>query len=142
MESHRELVQLARLALSGRDDDVQMYIRRIARKLKSIDAESADQLFRLLAESPTRHSPLRGEMAAIPVDPDSRLQLLRCYDPVVLDVEDFPVCRAGFPFFGLRPAGSLLSIIRCRPGRVKGSKRGAFCGTLLDFRLGKKMIKK
>lgn len=87
MQHNRELVQLARLALAGRDDDVQMYIRRIARKLKSVDAESAEQLFQLLSESPTRHSPLRSDMTTIPVDPDSRLQLLRCYNPVVLDVE-------------------------------------------------------
>jgi hypothetical protein len=74
-----DLVQLARLALAGRSQDVQTYVLRLSRKYRSQLPELAQQLAQLLKDSPTRASPLRGEhVAAIPVDQDSRLQLLRC----------------------------------------------------------------
>lgn len=72
-----ELVHLARLALTGRRQDIQLYIRRLVRKLKS-HPELAEQLTALLVESPTRQSPLRGEtIIDLPIDQDSRLHLAR-----------------------------------------------------------------
>jgi AAA+ superfamily predicted ATPase len=77
-EKSKDLVQLARLALAGRPQDVQKYVQRMTRKYQATVPELADQLSKLLTDSPTRQSPLRSEhVAAIPVDLDSRLQLLR-----------------------------------------------------------------
>jgi SpoVK/Ycf46/Vps4 family AAA+-type ATPase len=83
-----ELVSLARLGLSGRPQDVSMFIRRLARRLKASHPEVSAQLQQLLLESPTRETPLRSaEVAAIPVDSDSRLQLARPEYPVILDID-------------------------------------------------------
>ncbi|MGH9534072.1 MAG: AAA family ATPase [Terriglobales bacterium] len=87
-EEYVELVHLSRLALSGRRQDVQVFIRRLARRLRSVRPDVADELERLLAESPTRDSPLRNNaLSAIPMDADSRLKLVRPEFPVVLEVE-------------------------------------------------------
>lgn len=89
-----DLVQIARLALSGRPQDVQAYIRRLARRYQGALPAVAAQLTELLQESPTRHSPLRREAAApIPVDLESRLQLLRVEDKPSLEVE--PIWDSG-----------------------------------------------
>lgn len=87
-EQSKDLVQLARLALAGRPQDVQTYVLRMSRKYQRQLPELAEQLNQILKESPTRASPLRGEhVAAIPVDQDSRLQLLRYEDVGQLDHE-------------------------------------------------------
>lgn len=83
-----EIVQIARLALAGRPQDVQAYIRRLARRYQGALPAVASQLNELLQESPTRQSPLRREAAApVPVDLESRLQLLRVEASPVLEVE-------------------------------------------------------
>jgi len=88
-----ELVQFARLALAGRRQDVQTYIRRLARRYKGKLPAVAAQLTELLQEAPTRQSPLRREATApVPVDLESRLQLLRIEDTPALDVE--PIWQA------------------------------------------------
>lgn len=77
-EKSKDLVQLARLALAGRPQDIQTYIQRMARKYQKLAPELGNQLKELAQQSPTRQSPLRNDgVAAIPVDRDSRLQLLR-----------------------------------------------------------------
>ncbi len=77
-EKSKDLVQLARLALSGRPQDVQTYVLRMTRKYQQSAPELAEKLSQLIKDAPTRQSPLRSEhVAAIPVDRDSRLQLLR-----------------------------------------------------------------
>lgn len=77
-EKSKDLVQLARLALSGRPQDVQTYVLRMSRKYKSLAPDLSGQLSELLKSAPTRQSPLRSEtVASIPVDRDSRLQLIR-----------------------------------------------------------------
>src|SRR5713226_8541170 len=82
------VVQLARLALAGRPQDIQVYIRRLAKQMRESFPEAAAGLSELLEQAPTRQSPLRNEtMPAVPVDLDSRLQLLRNEFPVLLDVE-------------------------------------------------------
>ena len=71
-----ELVQIARLALAGRPQDVQTYIRRLARRYQGELPEIAAQLMALLQQAPTRQSPLRREAQAaapVPVDLESRL---------------------------------------------------------------------
>ncbi len=83
-----DIVHLARLALAGRPQDVQTYIRRLARRYQGQLPDLASELSKLLQESPTRQSPLRREVAApVPVDLESRLQLLRIEDMPTLEVE-------------------------------------------------------
>jgi len=83
-----ELVQLARLALAGRPQDVQAYVRRLARRYQSSFPDVASELNLLLQESPTRQSPIRREATApVPVDLESKLQLLRIETSPTLDVE-------------------------------------------------------
>jgi SpoVK/Ycf46/Vps4 family AAA+-type ATPase len=73
-----DIIRLARLALTGRAQDVQMFVRRLARRYQSILPRLASPLNALLREVPSRESPLRRDhAAAIPVDVDSRFQLLR-----------------------------------------------------------------
>jgi len=75
---HEDLVHLARIALSGRAQDVQLFLRRVSKRYRNNAPELAEAITKLLRESPTRSSPLRkGAVAAIPVDADSRLQLVR-----------------------------------------------------------------
>lgn len=89
-----EIVQIARLALSGRPQDVQTYIRRLARRYQGELPAIADQLTGLLQDAPTRQSPLRREATApVPVDLESRLQLLRIEEAPALDVE--PIWEPG-----------------------------------------------
>jgi len=92
-----DLVQIARLALMGRPQDVQTYLRRLARRYQGDLPTVAAQLTELLQEAPTRQSPLRREAAApVPVDLESRLQLLRIEDAPALAVE--PIWEAGVKF--------------------------------------------
>lgn len=86
--SDEEVVQMARLALAGRPQDVQTFLRRLARRHRAELPDLAAQLTQLLQEAPTRQSPLRREaMAPVPVDLESRLQLLRIDEHPTLDVE-------------------------------------------------------
>ncbi|MBL3579560.1 hypothetical protein BV509_01165 [Rhodovulum sulfidophilum] len=79
------VVQLARLGLSGRAQDVQAYVRQSIRKLRRESPELAAQLSELLALAPTALSPLRDIGGAIvPVDADSRLSLAKSEYPVVM----------------------------------------------------------
>ena len=93
-KNNNELVHLARLALAGRPQDVQTYIRRLARKYQDELPQIAGELTELLQQAPTRQSPLRREATApIPVDLESRLQLLRIEESPALDYE--PIWDAG-----------------------------------------------
>ena len=69
-------VHLARIALSERQQDIHSFLHRIARR--SDDAKLSQELVELLRQKPTRSSPLRKKQEmALPVDADSRFQLLR-----------------------------------------------------------------
>jgi SpoVK/Ycf46/Vps4 family AAA+-type ATPase len=78
------LVQLARLALTGRDQDTSLFLQRLARRYRESDPRLADELVTMLRDAPTRSSPLRRE--ALPVDSDSRLALVRIEDPPHVDL--------------------------------------------------------
>ena len=83
-----DFVHLARLALTGRPQDVQLQIRRVAKRYRERFPEMSGQLSELLRDTPTRLSPLRkGSAPAIPVDLDSRLQLVRHEAVTELEVE-------------------------------------------------------
>ena len=80
--------------MMGRPQDVQAYIRRLARRYQGELPAMAAQLTELLQEAPTPQSPLRRETATpVPVDLESRLQLLRIENTPALEVE--PIWEAG-----------------------------------------------
>lgn len=91
MEENKQLdsslVQLARLALSGRRQDIELFIRRLIHN-NGLSSDAAKKLTRLLQDSPTKTSPFRNAaLPALPVDTDSRLQLLRQEFPAIVDQE-------------------------------------------------------
>lgn len=86
-EVEKDFVHLARVALSGRTQDVQTYLHRIAKR-RGLSKEISAQLIDLLRKNPTRASPLRkGMEKALPTDTDSRFQLLRVEDEPFLQME-------------------------------------------------------
>lgn len=79
------LVQLARLGLGGRSQDVQAYLRQIIRRIRPAEPNLAQRLSEVLALAPTALSPLRElGSAVVPVDADSRLALARSEYPVLV----------------------------------------------------------
>jgi len=83
----KDFVHLARLALSGRAQDVQTYLHRVAKR-RGPDREFSAALIDLLRNNPTRSSPLRrGMERALPTDTDSRFQLLRVEETPFLKME-------------------------------------------------------
>src|SRR5581483_11034520 len=83
-----DFVHLARLALTGRPQDVQLLVHRAAKRYRPDFPDMADSLAALLRESPTRASPLRRQSEVpLPVDTDSRLHLLRVENSVTFDHE-------------------------------------------------------
>lgn len=83
-----DLFHLARVALSGRSHDLQVLVRKLARRYKASDEQLARELTDLLRKTPLKESPARRvEPAGLPVDNDSRLPLLRLAEHPVLDVE-------------------------------------------------------
>lgn len=83
-----EFLKLARIALSGRIQDVHVMLRRAARRCQASAPHLADALTTLLHESPSPASPLRGQAdVPVPVDVDSRLHLLRVETEPMLDHE-------------------------------------------------------
>ena len=94
LDLSEEVVHLARLALSGRQQDVQAYIHRLTRRLRESSPVAAAELRQLLVDSPSKQSPLRGgAVESVPVDLDTRLQLARVEYPVSLPTR--PVWAAG-----------------------------------------------
>jgi Cdc6-like AAA superfamily ATPase len=85
----REFIyHLARLALTGRPQDVRAYIARMGRRLRATVPTLADELNSLVREAPTMASPLRGgQVASLPVDSESRLSLARVETCVTLPRE-------------------------------------------------------
>jgi len=83
-----ELVHLARVSMSQQTQQVQRLVSRIARSYSKRLPDLSSKLAALLREKPTAQSPLRStEMAAVPVDQDSRLQLVRCEHTITLEVD-------------------------------------------------------
>jgi SpoVK/Ycf46/Vps4 family AAA+-type ATPase len=110
--------------LRGVSRDIQVYIKRLAKELRSCNAQVADTLIQLLHELPTREMPFRNATsAALPTDKDSRLQLIRLENPVILETSPIlpdetlnvlnqVVAERGFKFdllrAGIPPLKSLL----------------------------------
>jgi hypothetical protein len=101
-----DFLQLARIALSGRTQDVQVVLRRAARRYQAAVPQLADALTTLLHESPSHASPLRQQAdVPLPVDLDSRLHLMRVEMEPTLDHE---------PIFAPALARSLRQLIEER----------------------------
>lgn len=79
-----DLTQLARVALTGREQDIHLFIYKLSKKYKDIYPEFNTSLVSILQEAPTRATPLRKKSdIPVPVDSDTRLQLLKIENPVL-----------------------------------------------------------
>lgn len=85
----RQFAQLARLALEGNKDDIELFVRRIAKKLGKSNPDFGKSLQKIIS-SPKRGNVLRGDVSVVPVDSDSRLDLVRCETPFALDQPIWP----------------------------------------------------
>ncbi|MBA9071814.1 hypothetical protein FHR71_005600 [Methylobacterium sp. RAS18] len=82
------LVQTARLGLTGRAQDVQVYLRRVIKSVGMRNEELTRALSDLLAKAPTPSAPMRDAGAPmLPVDADSRLALLKVEYPAIPETE-------------------------------------------------------
>jgi hypothetical protein len=73
-----DFLNLARIALSGRIQDVHVILRRAAKRYHASVPELASALTSLLQQSPSAASPLRGQAdVPLPVDLETRMQLMR-----------------------------------------------------------------
>ena len=100
-----DFLHLARIALSGRSQDVQVVIHRIAKRYRSVAPDLAEALTTLILESPTPASPLRQSELPLPVDVDTRLRLMRVETDPTLDHD---------PVFAPDLAASLNQLVRER----------------------------
>ena len=84
-----ELVHMARLALSGRPQDVTTFLLRLAKRVQSDRPEFASQINAVLASPTAQQSAFRGVAVeqALPRDVDSRLSLIRVDPLPTPDVE-------------------------------------------------------
>lgn len=84
----KDIVNLARLGLSGQRRDIETYLRRVIKRSREENPELSAALANLLSAALTPESPLRDAGATtVPVDRDTRLQLLRHESPVLLSHE-------------------------------------------------------
>jgi SpoVK/Ycf46/Vps4 family AAA+-type ATPase len=87
----KDLAQLARLALQGKQKDADVFVRRLAKRYEHLAPELSQDLAALLRHAQTKpasSSVLRGSVVdSMPVDVDSRLSLARVENPVHLDQE-------------------------------------------------------
>lgn len=105
-EMQEEVFHLARVALSGRPQDIAMLVRKYARRHRTTSPELAEQLMGLLRKTPTRGNPTRRiESGELPVDADSRLPLLRILETPVLETE---------PVYDERTWAALRQVVRER----------------------------
>lgn len=123
-----EFVQLARLALEQKHDDVRSFVRRARRRFAQSNPDLAQALGELVqsaARGVTRGAAAVEFPSPVPVDADTRLELIRHEDPVALDHEPVfaPELRAALDMVlaerrsgerlreaGLAPARSLLFV--------------------------------
>lgn len=112
----KDMVHLARVALSGRPQDVMTLLHRFAKGYRDNAPAMARSLADLLREAPTRASPLRRQTEAIlPVDGDTRFHLLRIEEHPVLDHE---------PVYSSTVKGALDTLVAERKGIENLHKAG------------------
>lgn len=77
-ELRDDFLKLARIALTGRQQDIQMILHRIGKRFKKNDPDFSKAVVELLSEDVSRTTPLRKySESPLPVDLDSRLHLLK-----------------------------------------------------------------
>jgi AAA+ superfamily predicted ATPase len=77
---------LAKVALSGRPQDVQLALHRASKRYRTSAPELSNAITTLLRAAPTQASPLRRQAETpLPVDVDSRLHLMRVEERPTLD---------------------------------------------------------
>lgn len=85
------IFHLSRLALIGDEKDVQIFLNRQQHKLQNQFPDLANDLKKMLRDVPTKSKPFRNSnISTVPVDRDSRLQLLRQEIPPI-DLEVDPI---------------------------------------------------
>ncbi len=83
-----DLFHLARVAMGGQPQNLQLLVRKLARRYKTTDSELSAQLTGLLRQTPVRGSPTRrAEVSGLPLDNDSRLPLVRLVETPELEIE-------------------------------------------------------
>jgi len=108
-----DLVQVSRLALSEKSDDVRLFIARLVRQYRGTEPELAEQLdtfLRTIAPSSSSHymrraSPSKTEKQSLPIDDESQLSLLKVFN----DGPDFPA-----PMLAADVQSSLTQLIKER----------------------------
>ena len=87
-EAKKDLVHLARIAMSGRVQDVQVFLRKLSRRYRGTDEHFSSSLMDLLRKTPPKGAVTRrAEPGGLPLDTDSRLPLLRLAETPVLAIE-------------------------------------------------------
>lgn len=83
-----DFLLLAKLALAGRPQDIQLALHRTSKKYRGVAPQFSDNITALVRSAPSQASPLRRQAEApLPVDLDSRLQLLRVEEAPTLEHE-------------------------------------------------------
>jgi SpoVK/Ycf46/Vps4 family AAA+-type ATPase len=100
-----DLVQLARLAVNGRDADIPLFLRRLVRRYGAERPDLSRRLLDLLRERGNGLDVVRGASAPVPVDTDTRLHLVRQDDSPFLAVE---------PIFGAEVGNRLTALVEER----------------------------
>lgn len=98
-------VHLARISLAGRPQDARRLLERFLRGVRDAYPSLTDSVAALLAHAPSFASPVREHASPVPVDADSRLQLLRVQRPDGLDHE---------PIWSTEVQSALAQIVRER----------------------------
>lgn len=79
-----DFVQLARIGLVGRQQDIQLLVQRFSKKYQKDYPDMVASLSELLKESPSKNIPLRkNNSLPIPVDVDSRLNLIKIDESIL-----------------------------------------------------------
>lgn len=83
-QGSEEFLALARLALAERQQDVHLFLSRLARRYRESEPDLSGEISTLLKNASSRSSGLRRETALpLPVDGDSRLHLVRMERPML-----------------------------------------------------------
>lgn len=88
MSIEDDLFQLAQIALSGKDHDVRVFVRKLSRKYGKNAKDLSDNLQGLLKKHSVRESAVRRvEPTELPLDSDSRLPLIRVVTSPGVEIE-------------------------------------------------------
>ncbi len=121
-ESVDSVLQLARLALSGKREDLVLYVKRLSRNFRLSNPLLAESLSELLEDAQANHESFKRENESfLPYDSDSKLSLIRMEFPVKLETDPIwsdSVRSAITQIVDERKQGSLLRDSRVPPTRT------------------------